>query len=208
MKNICIITGSDKNYSEIAKITIPNFLEYCNIHSIDLHISTKNLNSNIHWGWNKYFIIKQIINKYEWIVWIDIDCLFINTKKDIRQLIDDNYSLIIGNNYVIPNWYTEDNSYIENGVFLLKNDEISNKMLDRFLSDNISYTHPWVDQYKMIVELKNNIEFVDKVKKIDMIDINATEQFNYKKEEIFIYHCAGGENYNVVERIKLLKSKL
>lgn len=208
MKNVCLITGFNQEYHEISKITIPNFVEYSNIHSIDLHISTKNLNPNIHWGWNKFHIIKEIINQYSWIVWIDIDCLFINKTKDIRELIDDDYSLVIGNNHITPNWYTEDVSYIENGVFLLKNDDVGNKMLNQFLSEPKFYTHPWVDQYKMIVELRSNAEFINKVKKLDLIKINATEQFNYKKDEIFIYHCAGGETYNVSQRVELLKSKL
>lgn len=208
MTDICLITGFNQEYHEISKITIPNFVEYCNIHSIDLHISTKNTNKNLHWGWNKFNIIKQVISQYDWVFWIDIDCLFINKQKDIRELIDDSYSLIIGNNTIVPCWYTEDSSYIENGVFLLKNDSVGNEMLNKF-SSGIEYnSHPWPEQYKMIVEIRNDSKFTELTKKIDLKEINATEQFNYKKEEIFIYHCAGGENYNVSQRINLLKSKL
>lgn len=206
MKNICIVTGYDKNYKEIAKVSLPNFVEYCEIHSIDLHISKKNINPNIHYGWNKFQILKEILPNYDWVIWIDSDCVFVNKSRDIRDLIDENYSLIIGNNINPPDWYTEDDCYIENGVFLLKNNDIGNLILDRCLSKP-TFNHPWVDQYKMIVELSHSL-FNKHIKKIDLKEINGIHNMNFKRDEIFIYHCAGGNTISISDKIQLLKNNI
>ena len=87
MKNICIVTGFNKLYYDIANITIPNFLQYCNYHNMDLHISTKNyVDERYNWGWNKYHIISDVIDNYDWIVWVDIDCLFINKNNKLQSI--------------------------------------------------------------------------------------------------------------------------
>lgn len=208
MKNLCIVTGFNKAYHDIANITIPNFVEYCNIHNIDLHISTKSYVDEKHnWGWNKYGIISNIINNYDWIAWVDIDCLFINKNKDLRNLIDDNYSLVIGENRRPPDWYTEDISYVENGVFLLRNDSLGKEMLKDFSSEIIE--HPWHDQYKMIKCLKNNQFYNEKTKRVYYMDINAIDYhidcFSVKKEDVFIYHVAGGSSVPFNRKIELLK---
>lgn len=202
MKDICLVTGFNDLYYDIAKNSIPNFLNYCNIHNVDLHISTKNYyNEKYNWGWNKYKIIDNVIDSYEWILWIDIDCLFVDRKKDIRSLIDNNYSLIIGENKNAPDWYVEDKSYIENGVFLIKNDNFGKNMLNRFMTDPID--HPWHDQYKMILELRNNEIFNKRTKKLDLIEINAID--GIVNDSCFIYHCAGGSSKTIVEKIELIK---
>lgn len=206
MKKICIVTGYDSNYHELVKVSLPNYIEYCNIHSVDLHISKKNSDVHVHYGWNKFHILKEILPNYDWVIWMDADCVFVNKQKDIRSLIDENYSLIIGNNTNPPDWYTEDTSYIENGVFLLKNDHIGSLILDRCLSGE-KINHPWVDQYKMIIELKD--EILNKhVKKIELKEINGIHNLNFKKEEIFIYHCAGGNTISISDKIELMKNKL
>ena len=202
-RKLCVVTGFDDKYHELAKISIPNYLNYVNRHNLDLHISTQNFNSNIHWGWNKYYIISKIISQYDWVVWIDIDCLFINKKVSLRDYIDDSYSLILGENKNPPFWYTEEKTYIENGVFLLKNDEYGKSMLNLFMDGFID--HPWHDQYKMIIELRKNEWMKNKTKKLDLIKINAIDDYKFKKEDMFIYHCSGGSSKTLQEKIQLLK---
>lgn len=205
MKNLCVVTGFNTTYYDISNITIPNFVEYCNKHNLDLHISTKSyVDERYNWGWNKYHIISKIINNYDWIAWVDIDCLFINKNKDIRSLIDDQYSLIIGENKNAPDWYTEDTCYIENGVFLLKNNLFGKMMLKDFSNGMID--HPWHDQYKMIKCIKNDNVYNQKTKRLNLIDINAIDDFKFKKENIFIYHVAGGSSKTLQQKVELLKS--
>lgn len=203
MKDLCLVTGFNKEYYNIAEITIPNFIEYSVKNNIDLHISTKNLYDKYNWGWNKYHIINDVLLSYKWILWVDIDCLFINKEKNIKSIIDENYSLILSENKNAPPWYTEDSSYIENGVFLLKNDLTGRAMLDHFMTDPIE--HPWHDQYKMILTLRNNATFNQRTKRLQLYELNAIDEYQFKKEEIFIYHVAGGSSKTLTEKINLLK---
>jgi len=205
MKDLCLVTGFNCQYYDIATITLPNFIDYANKHNIDIHISTKNLYEKYNWTWNKYHIINDVILNYKWILWIDIDCLFINKNKNIKNIIDENYSLILSENKNVPQWYTEDTSYIENGVFLLKNDTIGRDMLNYFIKDSAPVDHPWHDQYKMIVGLRTNSILNEKTKKLPLIELNAIDDYNFKKEDMFIYHVAGGSSKTLNEKINLLK---
>ena len=40
-RNVCIVTSYNKNYKEVAELTMPNIIKYCNKHSIDFYKSEK-----------------------------------------------------------------------------------------------------------------------------------------------------------------------
>lgn len=203
---LCIITGFDKTYSEIANISIPNYVKYANRHNFDLHISTQNVYpKDVHWSSNKYHIVKSILPHYDWILWVDIDCLFIKQSFDVRSLIDNNYNFILGINREAPSWYTEDTSYLELGTFLMKNDPISFKMLDIFSSEVVN--HPWHDQYLVIKTLRENKVYDDATKKLELIQINSMYNYDQNIRDMFIFHVAGGNSIPLQRRIEIMTEK-
>lgn len=203
---LCIITGFDKTYSEIANISIPNYLKYANRHNFDLHISTQNVYpEGVHWSPNRYHIVKSILPHYDWILWVDIDCLFIKQSFDVRSLIDNNYNFILGINREAPAWYTDDTSYLELGTFLMKNDPMSFKMLDIFSSEVVD--HPWHDQYLVIKTLRENKIYDDATKKLELIQINSMYNYNQSIEDMFIFHVAGGDSIPLHRRIEIMTEK-
>lgn len=207
-RKLCVVTGFDDKYHELAKISIPNYLNYVNRHNLDLHISTQNVYPKVgtnYWSPNRHHIIKSILPKYDWILWVDIDCLFIKQSFNVCDLIDDKYNFILGINRNPPFWYTEDTSYLELGIFLMKNDPISFEMLDIFSSEVVD--HPWHDQYLVIKTLKENKMYDDVTKKLDLIHINSMYCCNHDIKDTFIFHVAGGSSISFEERIKIMMEK-
>lgn len=202
----CIITGFDKVYSEIANISIPNYLKYANRHNFDLHISTQNVYpEGVHWSPNRYHIVKSILPHYDWILWVDIDCLFIKQSFNVCDLIDDKYNFILGINREAPDWYTEDTSYLELGTFLMKNTPMSFDMLNTFSSEVVD--HPWHDQYLVIKTLKENKIYDQSTKKLELIQINSMFNYNHDIRDMFIFHVAGGNSIPLQRRIEIMTEK-
>lgn len=202
----CIVTGFDKTYSEIANISIPNYLKYANRHNFDLHISTQNVYPiGVHWSPNRYHIIKSILPQYDWILWVDIDCLFIKHSFNACDLIDNKYNFILGINRESPDWYTEDTSYLELGTFFMKNDPMSFKMLDTFSSEVVD--HPWHDQYLVIKTLRENKEYDQSTKKLELSQINSMYNYPQDIKDIFIFHVAGGSTIQLNKRIEIMTEK-
>ena len=207
-RKLCVVTGFDDKYHELAKISIPNYLNYVNRHNLDLHISTQNVYPKIgtnYWSPNRHHIIKSILPKYDWILWVDIDCLFIKQSFNVCDLIDDKYNFILGINRNPPFWYTEDTSYLELGTFLMKNDPMSFKMLDIFSSEVVD--HPWHDQYLVIKTLRENKMYDDATKKLELIQINSMYCCDHDIKDTFIFHVAGGPSISFEKRIEIMTEK-
>ena len=207
-RKLCVVTGFDDKYHELAKISIPNYLNYVNRHNLDLHISTQNVYPKVgtnYWSPNRHHIIKSILPKYDWILWVDIDCLFIKQSFNVCDLIDDKYNFILGINRNPPFWYTEDTSYLELGTFLMKNDPMSFKMLDIFSSEVVD--HPWHDQYLVIKTLRENKVYDDATKKLELIQINSMYNYNQSIKDMFIFHVAGGDSIPLHRRIEIMTEK-
>jgi hypothetical protein len=189
---------------------------YCSKYGLDFYKSGIDyVNGQVKWVWNRGRAIKTVISQYDWIVWIDSDCLFMDFTKDIRSFIDDSYSLIIGENDNPPCWWKEP-THIECGVFFLKNDAVGNGILEKTFSEermlaDKQKSHPWHEQYSLICTIQNDKEIRSRVKMLNMDEINYHQyklDSGKKNDNMFIYHCAGGERYSITDRVKLLQEKL
>jgi hypothetical protein len=132
---IIVLSMHNDKFSELADITLPNKIEYCNrwgysiynddfgtIISKDNKVGYRTYDENL-----KLNILKKTIEcqKYEWMMWIDCDAFVTNHTISIESLIDDDYDFIIG----------EDWNGINAGVFLLR----CNESTKRFIQNCIDY---------------------------------------------------------------------
>lgn len=99
MKNICIVVMYTDNYSKMASITVENNIKlYCNLHNYGLYIDQyKTVDSSRSFQWHKIKLCKELLltNKYEWLFFLDIDCLIMNSSIRLESFIDENYSYIL-----------------------------------------------------------------------------------------------------------------
>jgi mannan polymerase II complex MNN10 subunit len=205
-RNVCIVTSYNKNYKEVAELTMPNIIKYCNKHSIDFYKSEKQFVEDKYIAWNKLILIKQILSLYDWIFYIDTDCLVVNSNKKIEDLIDDQYSIIIGENYSPDDWYKDSKTNLEMGTIFFKNSPITFEILNDMCKPPYDLTHPWQDQFQFMKLLWENKMWDESVKKIDAKLINTIGKYFRTPEETFIYHCAGG--YNPNHKLEMLKNIL
>lgn len=206
MKNICIVTNYNKKYREVAEITIPNLLKYSQKHAIDFYRSEQQLVDDQYIAWNKFIIIQNLLPLYDWIFYIDVDCLIVNSNIKVEDFIDDEYSIIIGENYKPDDWYKDSKTNLEMGTILFKKSPITFQILNEISKPPYDLTHPWQDQFQFMKLLWKNKQWDDSVKKIDAKLMNTIGKYFTTPEDTFIYHCAGG--YNPNHKLEMLKNIL
>jgi len=127
-KKIAIVTLFDHNYSDLAKMSIKNKIEYANKHNYDFIYFDDVIDKTRPPQWSKVKAVECILKDYDWVWWIDIDALIIEFDIMLESLIDDNYDLIFTSNKY---------SYLSNGSSFFKNTQLT---FD-FLSDCYDLKH-------------------------------------------------------------------
>lgn len=111
-KKIAIVTLFDHNYSELAKMSIKNKIEYANKHNYDFIYFDDVIDKTRPPQWSKVKAVESILNDYDWVWWIDIDALIMEFDIMLESLIDDDYNMIFTSNKY---------SYLSNGSSFFKN---------------------------------------------------------------------------------------
>lgn len=159
--NFAIVTLFDQNYSNLAKLSIPNFKKYTQKQKYDLIYYNETIDSTLPPQWQKVKAILNHLESYSWVWWLDVDSLIMNFNIRLENIIDDNFDLIFTKNKF---------SYISNGSAFYKNSTVTKEFLekvwnrtDTLLKDiNVKvFDH---EQQAMRVLLQKDVRFLNKVK--------------------------------------------
>lgn len=119
---ICIQILYTKDWLDIAKIMLPNVIEYTKKHNYSVDV--KCVDSPFD-GYEKLRQIKEKFdnNKYDWVMSMDADTLITNHSIKIESLIDNGYDAIFNNDY----------NGLNCGVFILRNTTTTKQIIDAAL---------------------------------------------------------------------------
>ena len=115
-KKIAIVTLFDHNYSDLAKMSIKNKIEYANKHNYDFIYFDDVIDKTRPPQWSKVKAVETILKDYDWVWWIDIDALIMEFDIMLESLIDDDYDMIFTSNTY---------SYLSSGSCFFKNTQLS-----------------------------------------------------------------------------------
>jgi hypothetical protein len=173
---------------------------------LDFYKSEQQFVDDKYIGWNKLILIQKILPLYEWVFYIDTDCLVVNSDKKIEDIIDDGYSIIIGENYSPDEWYKDSPTNLEMGTILLRNTPTTFDILNELTQVPYDLTHVWAEQFQFMKLLWNDTTLDNSVKKIDTRQINMISKYFSNPVDTFVYHCAG--SYDEDTKIKMLQNIL
>ncbi len=181
--------ASGQEYRESVKLGLQNKQEYCAQHGHDFICGEKSLDTSRSIAWSKLLLILNVMenDKYKWIFWTDADALIMNTGLFIEDLIDENYNLIINNDF----------NGFNSGHFLIKNCEWSRRFLREAYTHEEFINHTEWDQGAMLATLQENSKYSAKTKIIPQRLMNSFPdahgsllQGTYQTGD-FILHFAG-----------------
>lgn len=205
--NLAILINYNSEYESISEIVIPNHVKYANKYKLSYHVFKNDFTNGRHIVWNKFLCIKKILPFYDWVFFMDTDCLFLDFNIDLKTFIDDNFSIVIGKNKS-PNFYKHVNEYhLECGAFLVKNEPISYEILNTLYYNVLEGEDTfWREQHNFELLCKKNNWIDKRVKRIDANLINAVHCNAILNP--FIYHCANSPDFSTEQKLELLKEKI
>lgn len=86
---IALTTLFDEQLAEVGELCVQGLREYTKSRpSCELHVFRKPFRSDRPFSWQKLDAIQAVLNDYEWVMWVDADCLLVNTAVEISTLIE------------------------------------------------------------------------------------------------------------------------
>jgi hypothetical protein len=78
-------------YSNLIEFTIGQTMRYCQRHNFDYKLDVSNV---VDWppengGWAKLLLIRDALEKYKYVVWLDADAMIVDMDADLRDAVSD-----------------------------------------------------------------------------------------------------------------------
>ena len=179
---IALVTLFDEGYSHLAEYSENNFRSYCNKHNIDFICYDDVIDKTRPPHWSKIDAILNNIEKYDWVWWLDIDSLIMDSEFDVRNILDKNYDMIFTHNEDYPvkgEDYVINGSYVSNGSTFYKNSPLA----IQFLKDCKELKRPELQ------EAKEKIDVFDREQRAMRLLLKADEGYSSKTKLIHERVC-------------------
>lgn len=224
-KKIAVLVVYDDNYESMKRITVDdNIKNYCDLHGYTL-IPYKVTETERHASWYKISKSIDILksNEFDWLFFIDLDCLIMNPTIKLESIIDEQFSYIVPSHNVpaidTPTITPFNTDNTITSQFLVKNDEMGIKILEdiwesKELPSNMDFhTFDYEGRQNRVTILKE--EFKPYIK---ILDEKILNRFWYINSPFMTFHNIGVNNlvwepgdfivhvtgYQKEERIRLL----
>ena len=127
-------------YSELLEVVSVTFEAFGARHGYDLALSTDTLAPERPPAWSKIRLVRELLERYDEVLWIDADAIFVDISKDIADVIRPEKDL-----YLVEHiWEANDQWRSANtGVFLIRSTEWSRRFLDAVWNQERFIDHPW-----------------------------------------------------------------
>ena len=217
---ICVLVSYDEGYKRMASYTVrDNIRKYCDLHGYDLHIDYQEKFSNGKPSqWQKIRAARELLetNKYDWVFYLDTDCIIMNPDIKLESFMDDNCSFIVPRHCIEAVDTPTSEGNIISSQFFVKNDEFGKDILDEiWLAEGNDKVNQFDYEGRQIRILINNGKYKNRIKLVEEKRLNRFWYFNnpfmvFKFKGInenvwqkgdFIIHVTG---YNTEARVRLL----
>lgn len=200
MTDICLVSGAD----EIRLRSYINHAIYARTHDLDYRLEC-GLAEGIR---NKFFfktsIIRRVLPRYDWIVWLDDDVFITDFECDnFRTLISEaelhDHIMVIANGPLEPNGFW---SVVNTGVMALKNCPEIFDLIDHMDDENLEKARAWWDEglhgtftggdQDLLVWWMETTGMLDRVAIVDHRELNSRgHYYEASLNDAFVMHFCG-----------------
>lgn len=214
--NICVLVSYDKTYEPLAKYSVHNNInKYCELHGYSLHIDYQDqFNNGRPPQWRKIEAAIEILPKYDWVFFLDADCLIMNSDIKLESFLDTDNSFLVPSHFLkaidTPVNTIEGIQNIISSQFFVKNDTEGMNILEAiWAGDNNTFDYEGRQIRVLINQNKYKIGIVEERKLNTFWYANNPFMLwkfpgfnnNVWTEGDFIVHVTG---YHTHEKVQLL----
>lgn len=127
-------------YEELLSISAVTFEAYAVRHGYDLHLTTRLLAPERPPAWSKIALVRDLLERYDEVFWVDADAIFLDISNDIAELVRPDKDL-----YLVEHVYAENPEWrsANTGVFLVRSTAWARDFLARVWGAEQYVDHPW-----------------------------------------------------------------
>jgi galactosyl transferase GMA12/MNN10 family len=127
-------------YVDLLAISSITFEAYAALHGYDLRLATELLDPERPPAWSKIALVRHLLERYDEVLWVDADAIFLDISEDIAGLVHSDKDL-----YLVEHVYEEDESWrsANTGVFLVRSTRWARRFFDRVWASEQYIDHPW-----------------------------------------------------------------
>jgi hypothetical protein len=175
---------------KLLRFARPTFEDYAARHGYDLDLRTEPLQHERPGQWNKILLLRELVDRYDLVLWIDADAVIVDPSKDIADELEDwRFLYLVEHSYgrfQVPN----------TGVVLLRSGERAKELLDELWNDTDFINHRWHEQAALMLRLgyleslpTRPSELRDRETKFLGLEWNSTPQDGVRRA--YIKHTPG-----------------
>lgn len=212
---ICLCTWYDEKIKEYADLNYEINKKYAEKYKYDIIKSDKRRLKNKEPSWEKLPFINEIIDNYDYVVWVDADAFFYLDSPPIENIINEypETNFIFSGDiqhYVQPIELGKTLIDVNCGIFIVKKSVYSKCLIKEWYSNSYPIINPvWWEQNNMMYMLENNI--LDLQNNSIILKYNILQHFkkehldNYfikkfgLKDKPFVFHMAGETKDNRIK---------
>ena len=158
-------------YVDLLAISSITFQAYSALHGYDLRLCTDLLDGERPPAWSKIALVRDLLERYDEVLWVDADAIFLDISKDIADLLRPGKDL-----YLVEHVYEEDDSWrsANTGVFLVRASDWSRRFFERVWAAEQYIDHPWWENAAVLdllgYELPPDLKPPRKVRRTELED--------------------------------------
>jgi hypothetical protein len=207
---IAICTWYDDNIKKYADITSKINQKYCDKNNYDYIVDHTRRLKDRHPAWERFALFTKLLNKYDYVVWIDADACFRydhSNQNLLRDIINQNEDKDIMFSYDHP----RDPNQINSGFIIIKNTEYSKQLCNEIIHNKNQrctshYHSPTWDQECVRYLHNNNINSLKEKSIILPFELLQTFFINENKDSLII-HISGQDTQTRIDIFNKLKEK-
>ncbi len=128
------------SHERLLHIAARSFRPYAERHGYDLHLHTESADLSRPPHWTKLRVLRELIERYETVVWLDSDLVIVDGRADIARELETGYFL-----YLVEHAYN-DERVPNTGVMVLRSGETAAHFLDDAWALEEHLEHEWAEQ--------------------------------------------------------------
>jgi hypothetical protein len=142
-------------YVELLAIAAPSYEAYARRWGWDVILSVEELSAGRPAPWAKVALVRELLDAYDWVLWIDADACFVRLDADIAAEQEPGKDL-----YLVEHAWGEppQQSTANTGVFMLRSGSWARDLLDAMWAREALIDHRWWENAALLELLGYNLD--------------------------------------------------
>lgn len=124
-------------HRHLLRIAARSFRRYARRHDLDLHLRTEPLETTRPAPWSKVVLLRELLDRYETVVWLDSDLVVVDPRPDITQTLEP------GRFVGLVEHRTKEGAMPNSGVLVLRSGPEARAFLDDVWAQEDLVDHRW-----------------------------------------------------------------